>query len=116
MPAKATAGETVVPPADNPPASTEATSDKPAETSSKVVLGSDELFTGIPGTGKLEMVDAAIWLADPKNNEVFEFDLPLGMSAGKSQVKGVDTNPLTRARSSWAGSCISIPGCRPTER
>ena len=98
MPAKPTADETAATPANNPPASTEATSEKPGETSDKVVLGSDELFTGIPGSDKLEMVDAAIWFADPKNNEVFEFDLPLGMSAGRAQVKGVDANPLTRAK------------------
>jgi cytochrome c peroxidase len=68
------------------------------EKSSKVVLGSDELFTGIPGAGNLELEDARKWMADPKNNEVLDFDLPLGMAAGRAQVVGLEDNPLTRAK------------------
>ena len=66
--------------------------------SNKVMLGSDELFAGIPGEGDLtdEQIDA--WLSDPKNHETLEVELPLGLAAGAAQIKGLDENPLTRAK------------------
>ncbi len=69
-----------------------------AKKSDKVVLGSSELVAGIPGTGPLTESQIQMWLADPRNHEVIDFDLPLGMKAGISQVKGVRENPLTRAK------------------
>jgi cytochrome c peroxidase len=72
--------------------------DEPAEASNKVLLGVDELYAGIPGSGPLELVDVEHWFEDPKNNQVLDFELPLGLSAGKDQVQGVKENPLTRAK------------------
>ncbi len=79
--------------------------DEPAESSGndesasgKVMLGSDELFAGIPGEGELTEEQIQAWLDDPKNHEPLDFELPLGLSAGALQVKGVDENPLTRAK------------------
>jgi cytochrome c peroxidase len=68
------------------------------QTTGKILLGVYELLAGIPGTGVLELVDAQAWFADPKNNEVLDFDLPLGLSAGAAQVVGLEENPLTRAK------------------
>lgn len=69
-----------------------------AQEENKVVLGSSDLVAGIPGTGPLTDKQLETWLADPKNHEVLDFDLPLGMKAGMLQVKGVKENPLTRAK------------------
>jgi cytochrome c peroxidase len=38
------------------------------------------------------------WLDDPRNHEVLAIALPLGLQAGLGQVKGLDGNPLTRAK------------------
>ncbi|REK07522.1 MAG: cytochrome-c peroxidase [Planctomycetota bacterium] len=62
------------------------------------MLGSDELFAGIPGEGALTEEDIAVWLSDPKNHEPLDFELPFGLAKGAGQVKGVDKNPLTRAK------------------
>ena len=62
----------------------------------KVMLGSDELFTGIAGDGDLTDQQIQAWLDDPKNHETLDYELPLGLSAGK--VVGLDENPLTRAK------------------
>ncbi len=98
------------PPApEAPSAEPEAPADKPAEnaapaeataeeSASKVVLGSDELFAGVPGEGELTVEQIQAWLDDPKNHEPLDFEMPLGLSAGMLQVNGVDMNPLTRAK------------------
>lgn len=67
----------------------------PTET---VTLGEASLTAGIPGEGDLtnEQIDA--WLADPKNHTVLKPELPLGMKAGEGEIKGLDKNPLTRAK------------------
>jgi cytochrome c peroxidase len=83
------------PPAPAPTSET-STPDKPK--SGRVMLGSDELFAGIPGEGPLSEADLEKWLADPKNHEPLDFELPLGMAAGALQLQGVDKNPLTRAK------------------
>ncbi len=62
------------------------------------LLGSPELTAGIPGEGPLEVADIQAWLDDPKNHEPLVIELPLGLSAGASQIQGVDKNPLTRAK------------------
>jgi cytochrome c peroxidase len=64
----------------------------------KVMLGSPELTAGIPGEGPLKIAEIEAWLADPKNHEPLDFELPMGLATGASQLKGVDKNPLTRAK------------------
>ena len=64
----------------------------------KVMLGSPELTAGIPGEGPLKKEDIEKWLSDPRNHEQLDFELPLGLAAGASQIQGVDKNPLTRAK------------------
>jgi cytochrome c peroxidase len=64
-----------------------------------VVLGTDTTLTvGIPGIGPLTENEITTWLADPTNHETLEVTLPLGMNLGQSQIKGLDKNPLTRAK------------------
>jgi cytochrome c peroxidase len=64
-----------------------------------VILGEDPSLTmGIPGAGPLTNEQIKEWLANPANHEVLEVTLPLGMSLGQSQIKGLDKNPLTRAK------------------
>ncbi|MBL8828943.1 MAG: c-type cytochrome [Planctomycetaceae bacterium] len=64
----------------------------------RVKLGSPELTAGIPGTGKLTIDDIKSWLADDKNHAPLEVELPLGLSTGAAQIKGLKENPLTRAK------------------
>lgn len=64
----------------------------------KVQLGSPELTAGIPGEGDLTPDQIKAWLDDPKNHVSLDPVLPLGLSAGQSQMKGLDANPLTRAK------------------
>lgn len=81
-------------------------SEKPAEEKKpvaktkggKVLLGSPELTAGIPGKGPLTLKQIEAWLADESNHQPLDFELPLGLSAGAGQVKGVDENPLTLAK------------------
>lgn len=63
-----------------------------------VMLGADELTAGIPGSGPLTLEQAQKWLEDPANHEVLDFQLPMGLSAGERSIRGIDSNPLTRAR------------------
>ncbi len=56
------------------------------------------LTAGIPGEGPLTKDDIQKWLDDPQNHEVIEFELPLGMAAAQAAIKGVEENPLTRAK------------------
>lgn len=63
-----------------------------------VTLGEDDLLSGIPGTGPLTLEQAQEWLADPANHETLDVKLPFGLSAGEQQIKGLDANPLTRAK------------------
>ena len=64
----------------------------------KVMLGSAELFAGISGEGELTDESIATWLADEKNHELLDFELPLGLSQGAGQEQGIKQNPLTRAK------------------
>lgn len=64
----------------------------------KVKLGSPELTAGIPGQGDVTLEELKAWLANPKNHEILEVELPLGLSAGKNEIKGLDENPLTMAK------------------
>jgi len=64
----------------------------------KVLLPNDSLTAGLPGTGTLTVAEIAKWLANPKNHETLEVELPAGLAAGKSQISGLDQNPLTLAK------------------
>ncbi len=63
-----------------------------------VMLGTDGLTAGIPGSGPLTLEQAQEWLADSKNHQPLEITLPLGLSAGERSIRGTDENPLTRAK------------------
>lgn len=64
-----------------------------------VVLGEDDSLTaGIPGTGALTVEEVREWLANPANHETLDVQLPLGLALGQAQMKGLDKNPLTRAK------------------
>jgi cytochrome c peroxidase len=67
----------------------------PTET---VTLGEPSLTAGIPGKGDLTTDELDKWLADPKNHVVLKPELPLGLKAGEGEIKGIDKNPLTRAK------------------
>jgi len=74
-----------------------ADADAPAEQET-VMLGIDDLTSGIPGTGPLTEEQIKAWLADAKNHVPLKVTLPLGLAAGESQIKGLDKNPMTRAK------------------
>ncbi|MGD9645233.1 MAG: cytochrome c peroxidase [Pirellulales bacterium] len=85
---------------DEPTADAAATVDDspPPADSNQVLLGSGDLLTGIPGEGPLTVEQIKAWLDDPKNHETLEPILPLGLAAGQAAIKGLDENPLTRAK------------------
>jgi cytochrome c peroxidase len=56
------------------------------------------LTAGVPGKGPLSVEQIETWLADPKNHVVLKPELPLGLRAGADAIKGLDQNPLTRAK------------------
>ena len=64
----------------------------------KVLLPNDTLTAGISGTGDATTADIAKWLADPKNHEKLDVELPTGLSLGQGQIVGLEKNPLTRAK------------------
>ncbi|QDV17626.1 Cytochrome c551 peroxidase precursor [Gimesia panareensis] len=66
--------------------------------SNKVQLGTDELTLGVPGKGPLTNAEIKEWLDNPENHQILEVTLPLGLSAGQAQMKGLKENPLTRAK------------------
>lgn len=70
----------------------------PATFAADVQLGQDELTLGIPGDGPLTQEELQDWLADKKNHEVLNVSLPLGLNLGEKQMKGLQENPLTRAK------------------
>ncbi len=63
-----------------------------------VLLGTGELLDGIPGEGELTESQVQAWLDNPKNHVVLKPELPLGLAAGAAEIKGIDANPLTRAK------------------
>ena len=90
---KPAAAETLVEPSASAVAATAA-----APPRERVMLGDPTLTAGVPGTGPITLEQIDQWLADPKNAVVLEPVLPLGLSQGAQQIKGLDTNPLTRAK------------------
>jgi cytochrome c peroxidase len=85
-------------PASNTDAGDHPTADEAPQATQKVMLGDPDLTAGIPGDGELTLEQVQKWLDDPRNHELLDFDLPLGLAAGRGQVKGVEANPLTRAK------------------
>jgi len=67
-------------------------------TEETVLLGTGDLLTGIPGAGPLKMEEIQKWFSDPKNHVPLKVTLPLGLAAGANSIKGLDKNPLTRAK------------------
>ncbi len=65
---------------------------------SAVMLGADALTLGIPGSGPLKVSEVSAWLDDAANHDELEVSLPLGLSLGQNQMKGLQKNPLTRAK------------------
>ncbi|HWL07485.1 MAG TPA: cytochrome c peroxidase [Planctomicrobium sp.] len=66
--------------------------------SEEVLLGSGDLLTGIPGEGPLTQEEVQKWFGNPKNHVPLKVKLPLGLAAGAASIKGLDENPLTRAK------------------
>ena len=62
------------------------------------MLGQGDLLAGIPGEGELSDEEIDAWLGDAKNHVVLKPELPLGLAAGASMIKGIEENPLTRAK------------------
>jgi len=87
--------ETEQPSSDEAAASDDAGQAPP---SSEVELGDPSLTAGIPGDGPLTVEDIQNWLDDPANHEELDISLPLGLDKGEDQIKGVDANPMTRAK------------------
>lgn len=56
------------------------------------------LTMGIDGEGPLTVERITEWLSLSGNHEPLEFELPLGLSAGASQINVPDDNPITRAK------------------
>ncbi|MEQ8788107.1 MAG: cytochrome c peroxidase [Pirellulaceae bacterium] len=65
---------------------------------SKVMLGDPQLTAGIPGEGPLSVEEIESWLDDPVNHVELDVTLPMGLNAGQAAIKGLDKNPLTRAK------------------
>jgi cytochrome c peroxidase len=72
---------------------------KPSQTpAEEVALGEGNLLTGIPGQGPLKLDEIKKWFSNPVNHHPLKVKLPLGLAAGASQIKGIEKNPLTRAK------------------
>jgi cytochrome c peroxidase len=52
----------------------------------------------MPGTGPLNIEQIKGRLADASNHVLLEVELPLGLNAGALHIKGLEENPLTRAK------------------
>ncbi|MEQ9408570.1 MAG: cytochrome c peroxidase [Fuerstiella sp.] len=69
-----------------------------AAEATKVTLGEDSLTAGIPGDGPVSIKEIRTWLDNPANHVVLDVQLPLGLSLGQTQIKGLESNPMTRAK------------------
>ncbi|MEZ6053249.1 MAG: cytochrome c peroxidase [Planctomycetaceae bacterium] len=83
-------------PADEPPTTETPVAAEPLPTS--VMLGDESLYAGVPGEGPLSVEEVKTWLATPGVHESLSVTLPLGLSLGQNEMKGLDVNPLTRAK------------------
>lgn len=61
-------------------------------------LGKELRVAEIPGIGPLTNEQINSWLSMPENHKVLTMKLPLGLNLGESQMKGLEKNPLTRAK------------------
>ena len=61
-------------------------------------LGKENPAMGIPGAGPLTNVQIKEWLSRGENHKPLTVKLPLGLSLGQSQIKGLEKNPLTLAK------------------
>lgn len=90
--------------AETPAGSESAAADqaaKPAEqraAAEKVMLGDPSLTSGIPGEGPLTVEEIQKWLDDPKNHRTLDPQLPVGLSLAQGSIKGIEENPMTRAK------------------
>lgn len=66
--------------------------------SNKVTLGDPSLTAGIPGNGPLTLDQLRAWLDDPRQHEVLQVELPLGLKASVIPPGVLESNPLTRAK------------------
>jgi cytochrome c peroxidase len=73
----------------------ELTDAQPAE---EIDATEPSLTAGIAGEGPLTIADLEKWLASAKNHVALKPILPLGLRAGQDAIKGLDKNPLTRAK------------------
>lgn len=69
-----------------------------AQNSTTVTLGESDLLLGIPGNGPLTEKDIKAWLAIPGQHQELTVKLPLGLSLGENQMKGLQETPMTRAK------------------
>ncbi len=63
-----------------------------------VLLGSDDLTSGIPGEGDLTVEQIKEWLDNPANHVPLNVQLPLGLAAGVQSMYIPEDNPMTRAK------------------
>jgi len=61
-------------------------------------LAGGELLDGISGEGDLTIEQIDAWLAESKNHLELKPNLPIGLAAGAGDIKGIEENPLTRAK------------------
>ena len=86
-------------PAPAPAPVATATAEPAARARERVALGDPTLTAGVPGgPGTITLAEIDAWLADPRNFVELDPALPLGLSQGTGQIRGLDTNPLTRAK------------------
>ncbi len=65
----------------------------------EVILGgSNDLLTGIPGSGPLKLDDVEAWLTEPRNHLELDYKIADGMDAAKANIFVPEDNPLTRAK------------------
>lgn len=75
------------------------TAQTPASSQSTVVtLGDPKLTTGIPGEGELTIEQIDAWINEPTNHVVLDVQLPLSLAGAQDMIKGLDENPMTRAK------------------
>ena len=66
--------------------------------STDVTLGETDLLGGLAGEGSVSVDEITAWLDNGSVHETLNVTLPLGLSEGQGQMKGLEENPLTRAK------------------
>lgn len=64
----------------------------------RVRLGEGDLLRGVPGEGPLSIEEVRAWLADPANHRQLIPELPVGLDGGALDIRGLQANPLSRAK------------------